>query len=93
MYLLVLSKNYKRSYNLLLKSGRKNDIKKLEQVVDMILAGKLLDKKFQDHKLNGKLSDYKECHIKTDFLLIYKKDKEKKILFLFNIGNHNDLFE
>lgn len=92
MYLLVLSKNYKKSYNLLLKSGRKNDIKKLERVVNIILSNKLLDEKFQDHKLNGKLSNYMECHIKADFLLIYKKDEKNKIVFLFDVGNHNDLF-
>ena len=54
---------------------------------------KKLDEKLKDHKLHGELSNYRECHIKSNLLLIYKKDDQNLILLLVNIGSHDDLFK
>lgn len=32
-----------------------------------------------------------DCHILLDWVLIYKIEKEKLILLLFDIGTHSDL--
>ena len=93
MFFIVLSKKYKKSYKKLIKSGRFSDIKKLENIINIIASGKHLDEKFQDHDLNGKMSDYRECHINSDLLLIYEKNDKEKIISLVVVGNHNDLFK
>jgi len=41
--------------------------------------------------LQGKLKDFRECHIKNDLLLLYKIDNDS--LILVDIGSHNQLFE
>ncbi|MBU1091758.1 type II toxin-antitoxin system YafQ family toxin, partial [Patescibacteria group bacterium] len=43
-------------------------------MVGIIASGEKLNKKYQDHKLKGCMSEYRECHIKSNLLLIYKKD-------------------
>jgi len=38
------------------------------------------------------MSIYRECHIKSDLLLVYQLKKDKLILLLVNIKNHSNLF-
>ena len=42
------------------------DISFLESVVDTLLLGLLLEKKYKDHALKGKLAGFWECHIQPD---------------------------
>ena len=35
----------------------------------------------------------RECHIRPDWLLVYRVDGEDLILFLFRTGSHTDLFD
>lgn len=74
-------------------AGIKDSLKKkIERTIDILASGQKLPKGFQDHKLNGELSAYRECHIKGDLLLIYKIEKEILVLILINIGAHSQLF-
>ena len=50
-----------------------------------------LPEKYRDHALIGDWSGYRECHIKPDLLLIYKKNDEN-ILRLARLGSHSELF-
>ena len=52
----------------------------------------MLDEKYHDHALSGDYSDFRECHIKSDWLLVYTIDDEELELFLFRTGTHSDLF-
>jgi mRNA interferase YafQ len=91
MYTVKPSKTYRKSIKKILKSGRFN-IQLLEDVVNTLAAGKVLSVKYQDHALAGDLSEYRECHIKPDILLIYTKIKNELILVLVDIGSHSELF-
>ena len=53
-----------------------------------------LEEKYHNHKLiNDKFyKDCYECHIESDWLLIYIIDNDKLILLLFSTGSHSDLF-
>ena len=63
----------------------------LENVVDMLARGEILPPKYKNHPLKGNLAGYYDCHILPDWILIYKIEKEKLILLLFDIGTHSDL--
>ena len=73
---------YKRGKNLNL----------LDNVVFQLANGMELAPKYDDHKLYGEYSDYRECYIEPDWLLIYKIEDDKLILTLTNTGSHSDLF-
>ena len=49
-----------------------------------------LPEKYRDHPLKGDLSDYCECYIKPDLLLIYAIRGQE--LHLARLGSHSELF-
>ena len=50
-----------------------------------------LDAKCCDHDLSGDWAGYRECHIKPDLLLIYRKS-DTDTLRLARLGSHSELF-
>lgn len=65
----------------------------MEEVVDLLANGKTLPAKYKNHPLKGNYLGYYDCHILPDWVLIYKIEKEKLILLLFDIGTHSDLYK
>jgi len=53
-----------------------------------------LDERYHDHALSGDWINHRECHVKPDLLLIYKKQgfTEGGFLFLTRLGSHSELF-
>jgi mRNA interferase YafQ len=60
-------------------------------IVAMLAADSPLPPKYHDHELDGKWADHRECHIKTDFLLIYLKTNDN-VFHLVRLGSHTELF-
>ena len=56
-------------------SKRGKDLQKLSPVVISLSKGKSLAAKYKDHALKGTWRGYRECHLETDWLLIYKVNK------------------
>lgn len=69
---------------------RNYDIKRMEQVIDILRIPDKLPSKNDDHKLIGNYADYRECHITPDWLLIYKQTDTE--LELHRTGTHSDVF-
>ncbi len=59
-------------------------------VFELLLNNELLAEKYKDHSLRGDWSDHRDCHIKPDLVLIYRKPN-KKVLQLVRIGSHSEL--
>ena len=57
-----------------------------------LLADKVLPEKYFDHSLSGNWNGYRECHIKPDLLLIYRKS-DQSTLRLARLGSHSELFD
>ena len=75
------------------KAKKKNlDISLLDEVITRLANYEILEPKYKDHPLKGKLKGLRECHIKPDWLLIYSIDDNEIELFLFRTGTHSDLF-
>lgn len=49
-----------------------------------------LPAKQKDHKLIGNFKDRRECHIESDWLLIYKIEQDT--IIFERTGSHSDLF-
>ena len=81
----------KRQLKLLEKRGYNMDL--FKEVVGMLLDGVPLPEKYRDHALAGDKKGYRDCHIKGDWLLIYKIDKNVLTLILAETGTHSDLFK
>ncbi len=50
-----------------------------------------LEPRHRDHDLSGEWGGYRECHVKPDLLLIYRKTDEN-VLRLARLGSHSELF-
>jgi len=51
-----------------------------------------LQPKHKEHKLQGNYTNFLECHIESDWLLIYKIDEQAKEIYFARTGTHSDLF-
>ncbi len=68
------------------------DLSLMGYVVDTLAAGVPLPEKYKDHSLSGEYLGCRECHITSDWLLIYKINNDKLILYLTRTGTHSDVF-
>lgn len=88
MLKLTVSGQYKRDHKMILKRGW--NVGSLKTVLDVLLNEEKLDRKYHDHELSGNYVGYRECHIESDWLLIYKiADGQLKLQIT---GSHSDLF-
>lgn len=90
MLKIVRSNRFIKDLKLALKRGY--DLNELSKVVNLLANRKTLPIKYKDHALSGDYLNFRECHIKPDWLLIYHIDDEELELFLLRTGTHSDLF-
>lgn len=69
---------------------RGKQLKKLQEVISMLIDQHELPLKYRDHSLLGQYNNCRECHIEPDWLLIYLI--EGKDLIFIRTGTHSDLF-
>lgn len=60
------------------------------EVLYLLLNDDPLPTQYKDHALTGNYKGFRECHIKPDLLLIYKKAGD--YLQLARLGSHSELF-
>lgn len=91
-YKIDFTSNFKNQMKKIIKQNK--DINELLEVITKLANLESLDPKYRNHKLiNDKTyKDCSECHIKPDWLLIYKYVDDKLILVLFATGSYSELF-
>lgn len=77
-----LKKSIKKGLNI---NDLKNIIYKLANDIP-------LEKRNKEHQLKGNLKDFRECHIKDNWILLYIKDRKQLILTLVDNGTHEEIF-
>lgn len=80
---------YKRDLKRIEK--RNWDRRKLDAVVNKLIRGETLLPSAQPHKLSGEWLGFWECHIESDWVLVY--DVTDSAVLLAGTGSHADLFE
>lgn len=70
---------------------RNYDMNLLYSVIDTLAAPASLDASNKPHALKGNYEGHMECHITSDWLLIYRNTNSE--LFLDRTGTHSDLFK
>lgn len=90
MLSIEFSSRYKKSYKLAKRRGL--NLSLLDDVVRQLAEGKSLDPKHKDHQLSGNYKAFRECHIQFDWILVYRIEKNRCELYLFDTGTHEDVF-
>ena len=87
---IVWTNQFKKDYKLAMK--RLLEIDLLDDIIRKLSNGEQLSKKNKDHALTGNWVGYRECHIHSDWLLIYRVENDLLVLTLTRTGSHGDLF-
>ena len=91
MFEVVLSNRFRKDLKLAAKRGLRLD--ELNAIVEQLAAGQTLPERNRDHALTGDYIGFRECHIRSDWLLVYRVDGDALELFLFRTGTHTELFD
>ena len=86
MLKIVASNRFKKDLKLAAK--RNLDLKKLNDVVDILARQEPLPAGLRDHSLIGDYAGFRGCHIEPDWLLVYCIESDALELYLFRTGTH-----
>ena len=62
----------------------------LMEVVNLLATDQPLPRRYFDHALSGDWRDFRDCHVRPDLILIYRKPDEIS-LELVRLGSHSEL--
>lgn len=82
------TKQFSRDVALAQRRGK--NMEKLKLIVRTLIADERLDLIHRDHKLVGDYVGRRECHIESDWLLVYKL--QDNMIVFERTGTHSDLF-
>ena len=88
-YRIVKTTRYRKELKKMLKRGK--DIKKIVDVVRMLANGETLPPQYHDHALVNDLAGLRDCHIESDWILLYSIEDDVLVLTLTRTGAHSDL--
>ncbi|MEW6427207.1 MAG: type II toxin-antitoxin system YafQ family toxin [Thermodesulfobacteriota bacterium] len=85
----VYTRQFEKDVKLAKKRGKNLD--KFKIIARTLIAGEPLDPIHREHNLIGNYVGRRECHIESDWLLIYKQENER--IIFERMGSHSDLFK
>jgi mRNA interferase YafQ len=88
-YTPVFTKQFDKDTKRCKRRGK--DLEKFKIIARTLLAGKRPDAIHRNHKLSGNLVGRRDCHIESDWVLIYRIDGDR--LIFERMGSHADLFK
>ena len=71
-------------------SNRQTLANELIAIITDLANDQSLPEKNRDHALNGDWKDHRDCHIRPDLVLIYRKP-DNAVLQLVRLGSHSEL--
>lgn len=80
---------YKKDYKRIRNNPQK--VKDLKEILNKLVNDEPIPGEFLPHKLTGNYKGCMECHIQSDFLLIWI-DEENDMIELVRLGSHSELF-
>ncbi|MDR1649973.1 MAG: type II toxin-antitoxin system YafQ family toxin [Synergistaceae bacterium] len=89
-YKIAYTVKYKKQRKLLKTRGY--DMSLLDNAVSILANGDTLPEKYCDHALQGERKGFRDCHVRPDWILIYKIENDILTLLLSETGTHSDLF-
>lgn len=85
----IYTNKFRKEYVLALKRGIKTN--EIDCIISALIKEEKLPYKFKDHTLIGNYQGYRECHVKNDYLLVYRYEPGK--IIFEKLGTHSDLFK
>lgn len=89
-YGISTTHRFEKSLKRCIKRGL--DISKFKDCVRILSTEGKLPDKYRPHKLLGDYAGKWECHIESDWLLVWSQNDKELTLLLIDTGSHSDLF-
>lgn len=89
-YTIRFSGQFKKSYKLCQRRGY--DMTKIQTVIRILSEKGALPAEYRPHILSGKWVGIWECHVDSDWLLLWKRNENELTLLLLDTGTHSDVF-
>ena len=89
-YTIRFSGQFKKSYKLCKRRGY--DMTKLQTAMRILCEQGVLPSEYRPHILSGNWAGIWECHIDSDWLLLWKRNEKELTLLLLDTGTHSDVF-
>ena len=89
MFTPVYTKQFSKDVKKARKRGK--NLEKFKIIAKTLLSGEPLDEIHKNHKLIGDYLGRRECHLESDWLLIYKTTDDQ--IIFERMGSHSDLFK
>ncbi len=89
MYTPVYTRQFTKDVQRCRRRGK--SLEKFKSVARSLLAGEPLDLIHRDHRLVGNFIGRRECHIESDWLLVYRLAGDR--MHFERMGTHSDLFK
>ena len=67
------------------------DLAELWAVVGLLCERATLPERYRDHPLSGDWAGHRDCHIRPDWVLIYRVVESELVLSLARTGTHSEL--
>ena len=90
MYSIEFTNRFKKDMKRCQKRG--HNMSELKSIIDLLQKTGKLPQIYKPHKLSGNYAGMWECHIKPDWLLVWKQDNDIMTLIMMSTGTHSDLF-
>ena len=82
---------FKHDYKREAKGQHRNTLERdLIEILQVLAQDQPLSEQHRDHALAGDWKDHRDCHIKPDLILIYRKPDATR-LQLVRLGSHSEL--
>lgn len=82
---------FKRDYKREAKGQHRGTLDaELMPVAKALACDQPLEQRHRDHALTGDWKDHRDCHVRPDLVLIYRKPDDD-VLQLVRIGSHSEL--
>ena len=82
---------FKRDYTRVSPGRHGADLdERLAVIVQALANGEALEQRHHDHALSGPWTDFRDCHVRPDLVLIYQQP-DARTLRLVRIGSHTAL--
>ena len=91
MYTIKTSGTFEKDFIRCVK--RNYHLKLFEDVIAQLETNGRLPAKYKPHKLTGQYKGFWECHVKPDWLVIWRQNNKTRIIELVRAGTHSDLFK
>jgi len=82
------TKRFEKSYVICAK--RNYDMRELKAIMKLLINEQPLPERCRNHKLKGTRYERWDCHIKGDWVLLYRYEKDT--IIFEDTGTHSDLF-